>query len=163
MPEKLPFEQLVQRHGATVLRVCRAIVGANEAEDAWSETFLSALRAYPGLPAEANIEAWLVTIAHRKAIDLTRRQARQPVASSAIAEHPSALGIPGSGEPELLAAVAQLPAKQRSAVAYHFLAELPYQEVARILGCSTEAARRAASDGVKKLREIINPKATDHD
>jgi methylated-DNA-[protein]-cysteine S-methyltransferase len=52
-----------------VLRVCRAVVGPDLAEDAWSETFLAALRAFPSLQADANVEAWLVTIAHRKAID----------------------------------------------------------------------------------------------
>ena len=52
-----------------MLRVCRAVVGPVDAEDAWSETFLSALRAYPELPADANVEAWLVTIAHRRALE----------------------------------------------------------------------------------------------
>ena len=51
-----PFEDVVAEHGATVLRVCRAVVGPVDAEDAWSETFLSALRAYPDLPAGANVE-----------------------------------------------------------------------------------------------------------
>lgn len=163
MHGKLPFEQLVQLHGATVLRVCRAVVGPDDAEDAWSETFLSALKAYSELPADANTEAWLVTIAHRKAIDLTRSRARLPTVVSVLPERASQLGIPGTGEPELLAAVAQLPAKQRSAVAYHFLAGLSHQEVADIIGGTTEAARRAASDGIKKLRETIKPKAASHD
>src|SRR5262245_1540152 len=64
-----PFEEIVAAHGPTVLRVCRAVVGPVEAEDAWSETFLAALHAYPRLRPDSNIEAWLVTIAHRKAID----------------------------------------------------------------------------------------------
>ncbi|HEY1640639.1 MAG TPA: sigma factor, partial [Streptosporangiaceae bacterium] len=71
MRGKQPFEAVVAAHGATVLRVCRAVLGPADADDAWSETFLSALRAYPDLPADANVEAWLVTIAHRKAIDVT--------------------------------------------------------------------------------------------
>ena len=64
---KRPFEQAVTEHGAVVLRVCRAVLGPTEADDAWSETFLSALRAWPELPDDANVRAWLVTIAHRKA------------------------------------------------------------------------------------------------
>jgi DNA-directed RNA polymerase specialized sigma24 family protein len=101
---KPPFEAVVSQHGPMVLRVCRAVLGWADADDAWSETFLAALRAYPDLPADANVEAWLVTIAHRKA------------------------------------------------VAYHYLAGLPYQEIAAIIGGSAEAARRAASDGIAKLR-----------
>ena len=77
MNPKRPFESVVAAHAATVLRVCRAVLGAADAEDAWSETFLSAFRAYPDLPADANVEAWLVTIAHRKAIDVGRARARR--------------------------------------------------------------------------------------
>src|SRR5258708_6368859 len=65
---KQPFDSVVTTHGPTILRVCRAVLGPNEADDAWSDTFLAALQAYPALPPDANVEAWLVTIAHRKAI-----------------------------------------------------------------------------------------------
>ena len=81
-----PFEQVVTEHGATVLRVCRAVLGPVDADDAWSETFLAALRAYPQLAPEANVRAWLVTIAHRKAIDMTRRRRRQPVPMADLPE-----------------------------------------------------------------------------
>ena len=74
-----PFERVVERHGPTVLRVCRAVVGPVAADDAWSETFLAALTAYPALAPDSNVEAWLVTIAHRKAIDQIRLAARHPV------------------------------------------------------------------------------------
>ena len=54
-----PVEEIVAEHGRTVLRVCRAVLGPVDAEDAWSETFLAALSAYPRLRANSNIEAWL--------------------------------------------------------------------------------------------------------
>jgi len=50
-------------------------------------------------------------------------------------------------------AVAALPDKQRQAVAYHYVAGLPYAEIAQILGGTTDAARRAAADGIKSLRK----------
>ncbi|MCA9863951.1 MAG: RNA polymerase sigma factor, partial [Thermomicrobiales bacterium] len=93
---KLPFEQVVAEHGDTVLRVCRAVVGVDDAEDAWAETFLSALRAYPDLPADANVQAWLVTIAHRKAIDIARLRRRQGGSLDDLPEHPSQPGVPGA-------------------------------------------------------------------
>jgi RNA polymerase sigma factor (sigma-70 family) len=166
MAGKLPFEVIVSAHGGTVLRVCRAILSPADADDAWSETFLSALKAYPDLPADANIEAWLVTIAHRKAIDVTRAAARRPVPVAETPE-PAAGGRPGGpAQPEpdeiadLTAALAQLPAKQKQAVAYHYLAGLPYAEVAAILGGSTDAARRAAADGIAALRRAYRPAPT---
>lgn len=148
-----PFEQLVTDHGAMVLRVCRLLVGPGaDAEDAWSETFLSALKAYPLLPVDANHEAWLVTIARRKAIDLLRKRSRTPLPAEHLPERPSTLGIPGHNDDELRQAVAVLPLRQREAVALHYLAGLPYAEAAELTGTSADAVRRAASDGIAKLR-----------
>ena len=161
MTGKPPFESVVSAHGSTVLRVCRAILGPADADDAWSETFLSALKAYPGLPADANVEAWLVTIAHRKAIDVTRAAARRAIPVAETPERPAGPGDghgPPSGSGGLVAdddladAITRLPAKQKQAVAYHYLAGLPYTDVAAILGGSAEAARRAAADGIARLR-----------
>ena len=148
-----PFEKVVARHADTVLRVCRVLLGAHDAEDAWSETFLAALRAYPDLPETANTEAWLVTIAHRKAIDVLRARKRQPAPVEEVPEAPTTLGVPGDQDADLWQAVAALPDKQRQAVAYHYVAGLPYAEIAVILGGTTDAARRAAADGIKNLRK----------
>lgn len=156
---KQPFEKVVAQYGPTVLRVCRVILGPHDAEDAWSETFLSAMRAYPDLPETANTEAWLVTIAHRKAIDVIRVAKRNPLPVEDVPEAPTTLGIPGAGDPDLWAAVGRLPSTQRQAVAYHYLAGLAYAEIAEILGGTVEAARRAAADGLKNLRKNNYPGA----
>lgn len=154
---KRPFEEIVQAHGTTVLRVARALVGPIDAEDAWSETFLAALRAYPQLDEQANVEAWLVTIAHRKAIDITRARARGPVTlpelpERSVASGPGGLGSPDGWHVELWDALRALPPRQRQTVAYHYLAGLPYRDVARIVGGTADAARRAAADGINTLR-----------
>ena len=139
-------------HGATVLRVCRAVLGPADADDAWSETFLAALKAYPRLPGDANVEAWLVTIAHRKAIDITRAAARRAVPVADVPEPPNSQRA-GGRDIDLAGALAALPRRQREAIAYHYLAGLPYQDVAAITGGSTDAARRAAADGIARLRK----------
>jgi RNA polymerase sigma factor (sigma-70 family) len=152
MPMKKPFEQVVVEHGATVLRVVRVVLGPDDAGDAWSETFLAALTVYPSLPEGANVEAWLVTIAHRKAIDVTRAQRRAPITVPDLPELPSTIGLPGTKDHDLWTAVKRLPHKQRQAVAYHYLAGLPHKDVAAILGGTVDAARRAAADGIATLR-----------
>ncbi|WP_432543105.1 RNA polymerase sigma factor [Kineococcus sp. SYSU DK002] len=146
-----PFERVVQEHGRVVLRVCRAVVGEDAAQDAWSETFLAALVAYPRLRPGSDVRAWLVTIAHRKAVDLLRAQARRPVP---VAEPPPVTTgeHPGDGRQDLWAAVAALPGKQRLCVAYHHFAGLPHAEVAALVGGTPAAARRAAADGIATLR-----------
>jgi RNA polymerase sigma factor (sigma-70 family) len=148
--ERVPFERVVATHGATVLRVCRAVVGPVDADDAWSETFSSALKAYPELPPDANVEAWLVTIAHRKAIDVVRTAARRAVPTRTLTDEHAQ--IDDGTHIDVATALAQLPPKQKQAVAYHYLVGLPYAEVAEILGGTTDAARRAAADGIANLR-----------
>lgn len=152
MTGKPPFEEVVAHHGPTVLRVCRALLGGIDADDAWSDTFLSALGAYPGLPVDANIEAWLVTIANRKVIDMFRSSARR---ASPVGVVPNVVA-PNSAEDrdlDLVPALAALPDRQRFAVVYHYIAGLPYRQVAAITGGSADAARRAAADGVAGLRK----------
>jgi RNA polymerase sigma factor (sigma-70 family) len=156
-----PFEEIVTRHGPVVLRVCRAMLGPADAEDAWSETFLAALKAYPRLDERANIEAWLVTIAHRKSIDAVRAAARRPVTVAAVPEAPARPGgWPDEPDGELWQALRSLPPRQRAAVADHYLAGLPYAEIAVIVGGSTDAARRAAADGIRNLRKTYEPALT---
>ncbi|AKS33564.1 RNA polymerase sigma factor [Mycolicibacterium goodii] len=151
---KAPFERVVQHHGPTVLRVCTFVLGPSDAEDAWSETFLAALRAYPDLSDDANVEAWLVTIAHRKSVDIIRRRERDALAVGDVPDRPTSIGVPGAGDDELASAVRALPPRQRQAVAYHYFVGLPYAEIAALLGGSADAARKAASDGIATLRTL---------
>ncbi|MEP7114808.1 MAG: sigma-70 family RNA polymerase sigma factor [Ilumatobacteraceae bacterium] len=151
MSSKLPFEAIVELHGPTVLRVCLAVVGAIDADDAWSDTFLSAMKAYPSLPDDANVEAWLVTIAHRRAIDAGRARSRRPVPTEAVVER-AARPDETETDADLVAAIEALPDKQRRAVAYHYLGGLPYVEIASLLGGTPDASRRAAADGIATLR-----------
>ncbi|ACV05708.1 sigma-70 family RNA polymerase sigma factor [Kytococcus sedentarius] len=154
---KYPFEQAVKEHGQTVLRVCRAVLGPNlDAEDAWSETFLAALQAWPELPEDTNVEAWLVRVAHRKAIDILRAHARHAIPTGDLPEQTSSLGNPGSDEHGVWAEVGALPERQRLAVAYHYLGGLPHAETAALIGGSTDAVRRAAADGIKSLRQTYH-------
>lgn len=140
-----------------MFRVCCAVAGPDEADDAWSNTFLSALKAYPDLDPDANVEAWLVTIAHRRSIDALRARSRRPVPVEDPVPDMTASGPDSDAglSTDLASALAQLPDKQRQSIAYHFLAGLPYNDIADILGGSAEAARRAASDGIRRLRSTM--------
>ena len=151
-----PFEEIVAAHGPTVLRVCRAVLGPADAEDAWSETFLAALGAYPRLRADSNIEAWLVTIAHRKALDQVRATSRRLVATDEVPERPAKDGVREGWESGLWEALDGLPLKQRQTIAYHYIVGMPYLQVAEIVGGSEDAARRAAADGIATLRKTFS-------
>ena len=153
MTDAPPFEQVVAEHGPAVLRVCRAILGPTDADDAWTDTFVSALRAYPDLAPDSNVRGWLVTIAHHRAIDHVRAAQRRPTPTDQLPEPRVARRDHADDDhAELRAVLDTLGPKQRAAVVYRHLAELPYAEVARLMGISESAARRNAADGIGNLR-----------
>jgi RNA polymerase sigma factor (sigma-70 family) len=147
-----PFDEVLAEHGAVVMRVCRALLGPTDAEDAWAETFLAALRAYPTLRPDSNVRGWLVTIAYRKSIDQVRSIARAATPTGEVPDDVASGEIPLPDD-ELWAAVAALPPKQRSAVVYRYVAGLPYAEIAAQEGTSAAAIRRRAADGIAHLRQ----------
>jgi len=149
-----PFQTVLDDHAAAVMAILHGAVGRDGAEDCFQETFLSALRAYPKLKDASNLRGWLLTIAHRKAIDHHRARGRAPVPVAEVAEVAAEDGIP---EPDdgLWAAVGALPPKQRAAVALRYGSDLPHNEIAAALGCSPEAARRSLYEGLKRLRKEL--------
>ncbi len=146
-----PFDHVVTEHGQLVLRVCRALLPAHDAEDAAADAFLAALEAYPRLRPDSDVKAWLVTIAHRKAVDILRRRSRHAVPVPEVPERATG-AEPALADEALWQAVRALPTKQRHAVAYHYVADLAYAEVAAVMGTTEAAARRSAADGIKALR-----------
>ncbi|MGI9019336.1 MAG: RNA polymerase sigma factor [Solirubrobacterales bacterium] len=155
MPKPLPpFQAFLDEHRAPVLALLRSMVGPVDADDCFQETFMSAMRAYETLDG-SHPRAWVMTIARRKAIDHHRGQARRPEPRAELPERPAREALPAArdGAGELWAEVAELPPKQRQAVAMRFAADLAYADIARALGCSEEAARRSVHEGLKRLRE----------
>ena len=120
---------------------------------------MAAMRAYPRLRADSNLRAWVLTIAHRKALDAHRARARRAV----LVADPASLDGRSSDEertpPErdesLWEAVGELPARQRSAVVLRYLADMQHREIAHAIGCSEEAARRSLHEGLSKLRKVV--------
>ncbi|HEU4461077.1 MAG TPA: sigma-70 family RNA polymerase sigma factor [Solirubrobacterales bacterium] len=149
-----PFQTVLDEHATAVMGILRGAVGRDGADDCFQETFLAALRAYPQLDDARNLRGWLLTIAHRKAIDHHRARGRRPIP---VAEVPEAAEENGLPEPDqrLWAAVGALPPKQRAAVALRYGSDLPHAEIAAALGCSPEAARRSLHEGLKRLRKEL--------
>lgn len=147
---KPPFQRLLDEHADVVLRFCVASVGPVDADDCFQETVVAALRAYPGLRHADNLRGWLLTIAHNKALDMHRARARRAVPVAAVDDAPA--GEAERPDDGLWAAVDALPPKQRGAVLLRFVGDLTHREIAAALDSSEEAARRALSDGLAKLR-----------
>ena len=144
-----PFQRFLDAYHEDVWRFLVASVGRDAADDCFQETFLSAMRAYPRMRPD-NPRAWVLTIAHRKALDQLRAAGRRAVPAGELPD--VATEDPPGPDEELRAALAALSSAQREAVVLHHLGGLPHHEIAAALGISPAAARRRAADGIAALR-----------
>ena len=125
----------------------RGMLGRDAADDAFQETFLRALRAYPTLQHGRHLRAWILTIARNVALDALRRDRM----TSAEVPDLESVDEPLPYE-ELKRMTAQLPQKERAAVFLRYGYDLTYEDIGAALGSSSEAARQATSSGVRRLR-----------
>jgi DNA-directed RNA polymerase specialized sigma24 family protein len=152
-----PFQRFLDAYRDVVLRFLVASLGRHDADDAFQETFLSALRAYERLRPGSNLRAWVLTIAHNKALDVHRARARRPLPVAELDDGAAPVAGATSG-PSAAATgdgwerVRALPPRQRAVLTLRYAGDLTHAEIARALDCTEEAARRAASDGLKTLR-----------
>jgi RNA polymerase sigma factor (sigma-70 family) len=142
-----PFERFYEEHRDAVFGLLVKRLGRQAAEDAFQETFFRALRAYPNLRHADHLRAWVLTIAERVSIDAFRRLRPSPDIPDleSVDERPA--------YQELLDMTSDLPPKERAAVILRYGYDLPYDLIGSALGSSTEAARQAASSGVRRLRQ----------
>ena len=140
-----PFERFYLEQRDEVLGYLRRLLG-QRAEDAWQETFLRALRAYGRLQHARNLRSWVFTIATNVAMDELRVKSQPPVDDVPIVE------IKRDAFRELEHLTGGLPPTERAAVVLRYGYDLPYAQIADALGSSEDAARAAASSGVRRLR-----------
>jgi RNA polymerase sigma factor (sigma-70 family) len=144
---------LLQEHRTDVYRFLVATAGPSEADDAFQETWIAALRAYPRLRRSDNLRAWLFKIAQNKSIDAHRARGRRAVPVATVPERPSS--PPDDEDSGVWGRLRELPTKQRTAVFCRSVLGMPYDELASLLESSEDAARRNVHEGLKRLREEL--------
>jgi len=150
-----PFQALLDSHRADVYRFLLASVGPNDADDCFQETWIAALRAYPRLKHGDNLRGWLLRIAQNKALDAHRARGRRALPVERVPDRGAGdAGIEAAQaeNPGLWARVRRLPEKQRLAVVHRTVLDMGYRELAGVLDCSEEAARRNVHEGLTRLR-----------
>ncbi len=148
-----PFQAFFDSQRDEVLGFLTALVGPDDADDCFQETFVAALRAYPRLQPDSNLRAWVLTIARRKAVDHHRARGRHAVPSADLPEQAAAPAA--DARPEVWAAVRVLPERQRAAVYLRFAGDLTHGDIASVMESSEDAARKNVSEGLKKLKEAL--------
>lgn len=156
-----PFQAFLEEHRSIVYRFLRASVGVERADDAFQETFLAALRAYPSLRDGRNLRGWVLTIATRKAIDAGRAGRRRPITVPDVGAVAGGDGRTGEdhevfdADDPVWRAVAGLPPKQRAAVVHRYVLDRSYAEVAAAMATTEDAARANVHQGLRKLKEVV--------
>jgi RNA polymerase sigma-70 factor, ECF subfamily len=159
------FETVVAAHHPEIHRYLRRMTArASEADDLSQETFLRAYRAFPGLPDDANVRAWLFAIATNLFRNHVRSEKRRSTLHAAVlATRSEAAGHDPEGETVyretrtlIEEVVAALPLKQRTAFVLRKIHDLDYQTIARTLDCSADSARANVFQALRKIRHGLN-------
>ena len=151
-----PFERFYLQHRDEVLGYLRRLLG-QRAEDAWQETFLRALRAYPRLEHARHLRAWVFTIATNVAMDDLRSKPSDLALLGENGDGPAGgADLRRDAFRELEHLTGDLPPTERAAVVLRYGYDLPYAQIGAALGSSEEAARAAASSGVRRLRRSLD-------
>ncbi len=143
-------ERLYREQGDRIWRALLAYAGDPEiASDAESEAFAQLIRRGEDV---RDPERWVWRAAFRIAAGDLKRGRPAPL----MAEGAYELELPSI---ELANALRELPARQRSAVVLHYVADLPVREVASILGVTTGSIKVHLSRGRQRLRELLGEDA----
>jgi len=162
------FEAVVGAHHAEIRRyLLRVTARASDADDLSQETFLRAFRAYRALPGDANVRAWLFTIATNLTRNHFRSEKRRRVALQAASverreadpDGPEDEALFGEARALVERTVGRLPLKQRQAFIMRKIHELDYEAIGQSLDCSAESARAHVFQALRKIRLSLDGQA----
>lgn len=159
------FTAVVSAHHGEIYRYLQRVIGrAGDADDLCQEAFLRAFRAYGSLPGEANVRAWLFSIATNLAKNHFRSEARRRHAYDEVKHSmreaansaPDLETVSRETEGLVEAIVQRLPLKQRLAFTQRKIHGLDYEAIGRSLSCSAESARAHVFQAVRKIRQALD-------
>jgi RNA polymerase sigma-70 factor, ECF subfamily len=159
------FATVVSAHHGEIYRYLRRILGGTgDADDLSQETFLRAYRAYGSLPGDANVRAWLFSIASNLAKNYFRSEGRRRHAygemrasmREAVDPAPEAEMVSREIGALVEGIVQRLPFKQRLAFTQRKIHGLDYEAIGHSLGCSAESARAHVFQALRKIRQALD-------
>jgi RNA polymerase sigma-70 factor, ECF subfamily len=152
------FDEVLRQRETQVLRTAYRILGNwPDAEDVAQETFLKLHRHGLSFSSDAAIGAWLYRVAVNLCLD--RHRARRPSAElpelAAEGDSPEANVLGGERKRKLMAALAQLPPKERAAIVLREIEGLSTAEVAEALGSTEGTVRSQITHAMTRLRGML--------
>src|SRR4051794_28911771 len=152
------FEAIVHRYRRPLLRYCSRFLSAARAEDAVQQTFVNAFGAIRSGDADINLRPWLYRIAHNASLNVLRQAGAD---HDEISEQIDGVETPpqalerGERFRAVVAAVRNLPDRQRDALALQALEGRSYDEIAVELGVTGGAVRQLLNRARTTLREGV--------
>jgi RNA polymerase sigma-70 factor (ECF subfamily) len=165
------FEVIVATHHGEIYRYLRRLAWRmSEADDLSQETFLRAYRARARLTPDANVRAWLFTIATNVFRNHVRSERRRRAAHDTVratrreleTDGPEAEAVAGEVRTLAETAIRALPLKQRLAFTLRKMHELDYELIGQSLDCSADSARAHVFQALRKIRTSLNGHALPH-
>jgi RNA polymerase sigma factor (sigma-70 family) len=160
--DDVALAELYDRFGRVAYGLAlRVLRDAALAQDAVQEAFLTAWRSAPSYdPRRAKASTWLLTLVHRRAVDLVRREERRRAAT--LEDAPVAAGAATDEEAwvrdrrrAVQAALAQLPSDQRQALELAYYGGLSQSEIGERLGIPLGTVKSRMFAGLTKLRDLL--------
>jgi RNA polymerase sigma-70 factor, ECF subfamily len=166
------FRALVERHSRAVYRLAHRMTGsASDAEDVVQETFLKAYRQLGRFESRANFGTWLHRIAVNCSIDLIRSRPRRESSHDTtdleeftVAQRsetkqlsPERLMLSSEVQERIQAAMGTLSHMERAAFALRHFEGHSIDEISRLLGLKTNAAKHSIFRAVRKMRIALEP------
>jgi RNA polymerase sigma-70 factor (ECF subfamily) len=162
------FRSLVERHQNLVVGTVARMVGPTDAEDIAQQVFLNVWKSAPRWRPEARFTTWLLTITKRLVFNESRRRSRAKLVPQSHEEREMPDYPDGRQSPDrslldeelnraIEAALASLPEKERLAVVLRRYEELPYEEIAVVLGCTLTSVKSLLFRARNSLKEKLAP------
>ncbi|MET0728293.1 MAG: sigma-70 family RNA polymerase sigma factor [Acidimicrobiales bacterium] len=130
--------------------------GVADPEDILGEVFLHVARSLRRFHGDDDqLRRWVFTLAHHRIIDERRRQSRRPAIADRDVPDRAAHAHPDPVDPELVEALGQLTSEQREVVLLRFIADLPIETVAELIGRTSGAVRSLQHRAISQLASRI--------
>lgn len=160
------FGALVARHRDRLWAVAvRTLGDREEAADALQDALVNAFRRAEGFRGESRVTTWLHRIVVNASLDRLRRAAIRAVDPLPDDDHDARLAGHAARDPaeeaslhgDVLAALATLPAEQRSAIVLVDMLGYPVEEVAQVLGCPVGTVKSRCARARVRLVPLLAP------
>jgi RNA polymerase sigma-70 factor (ECF subfamily) len=159
--EEAAFSELMRRHEDRMFALAYRITGdRSDALDATQEAFVSLFRRAASFRGDSAFSTWLYRIGMNAAYDVVRR--RHPAESLPEKEPPTpasrlSMEEAAGTRSDVANALRRLPEEYREAVVLHDLADIPYDEIARLTDVSLGTVKSRISRGRRRLAELLEP------